>query len=87
MDVNIKKNILDLEYNKNLQHHNTIIVIISTYLIAIILALITKQIDYTSLKEFSILGVVTSLVIILNISLLIKFRERLKNIIEEIKNL
>lgn len=87
MDLNIKKNILDLEYNNNLQYFNTSIVIMFTYIITIIVVLVTKQIDYTSLKEFSILGIISLVFIIFNLIFLIKFKERLKFIIEEINNL
>ncbi|MEK6948213.1 MAG: hypothetical protein AABX19_03125 [Nanoarchaeota archaeon] len=87
MNINIKKNILDLEYNKNLQYYNTVIIIISTYIVGVMISLITKQVDYTSLKDFSILSVISSFFIIVNVIFLMKFKERLNKIIEEIKDL
>ena len=45
IDDKIKKNLLDLAYNKYLVYQTTTIVIIFTYLVGLSLALISKQID------------------------------------------
>ena len=53
----------------------------------IVVAFITKQIDYTSLKEFSIVGIISSLFLIICITLLREFKLKQKNILEDIKRI
>lgn len=83
----IKKNILDLHYNKYLQWHNTTIVIAITYGVGITLGFITGQINLHS--KIQILSVVaSSMAVTASMMFLVKkFRYHLKKIPQEIKKL
>lgn len=84
----IKKNLLDLHYNKNLQYFNTSIIILFTYFISIGVIFITKQIDYTTFNNQLFLIALISILIIGGIlQFMLKFRFHMKNIQEEIKKL
>jgi len=83
----IKKNILDLHYNKYLQYYNTAIIIFFTYCIGIAIAFITKQIDYKNLNQLLSVGFVTISFVSIIITLMLKFKKHLINILEEIKKL
>ncbi len=87
MDDRIKKNLLDLEYNKHLQYLNTTVIILFTYFIGVVITLVTGQFNYNNkdqlfLGAFLSMGVMSTTVI-----LMLRFRVHLKNITEEIKKL
>lgn len=61
MNNSIKKNILDLNYNKYLQYKITSVIVATTYLFAVSIALVTKQLrlgDYVQMFVVSILSIV-----------------------------
>lgn len=83
----VKKNLLDLEYNKNLQYQLICIITVITYIVGLAIAFITKQIDYRNSSHllavfFGSFAFVGFMAIPLN-----KFRIRLKKILAEIKQL
>lgn len=82
-----KKNILDLQYAKYLQYFNTSIIIIFTYFIGLVIALFTKQINLADIRHLFLLVLASSLFLIVIIYLLLRFKYRMKNVIEEIKKL
>ncbi len=87
MEREIKKNLLDLKYNKYLQYYNTSIIILFTYFIGLALAIITKQVDYTNYNHlFFILGI-TFFVCITIIYFMLKFKTQLSRIPKQIANL
>ena len=51
----VKKNILDLQYNKYLQYYNTSVIVLFTYFIGIGVALITEQVDFREGKQLLLL--------------------------------
>ena len=82
----IRKNLLDLKYNKNLQYFNTTIIALLTFLLGIIIAYISQDILFTldnSLIFLSITVIIMSMCVIS----LINFHNKMRNIEKEIKNL
>lgn len=83
--MNIKKNLLDLEYQKYLQFYIATIIILFTYFIGLGIAFLTKQInkeDYLQIGSVFMLSII--IIGIANI-LISKFNSNLKRITEEIK--
>ena len=80
MNDKIRKNLLDLKYSKYLQYYNTAIILLTTYIIAISIALISKQISisnpliFTSVFAFSLIYCITL------VKFCINFKKQLKRI-------
>ena len=87
MNDKIRKNILDLEYSKYLQYYNTSIVVLFTYLIALIVALFTNQIKYENYLQLSLFIPLSVLVIGIVYILLSNFKMHLRRIPKEIVKL
>ncbi len=83
----IKKNILDLNYNKYLQYYNTSIIIVFTYIVGILIALITKQIDYSSSTQLLVLCAVSTIFGSAMVLLLFRWKRHMLNILRDIKGL
>ena len=83
----VKKNLLDLHYNRNLQYFNTAIILLFTYFISVGIVFITKQLDYTNFNQLLLVSLVSILFIGVDILSMLRFRFHMKNIQEEIKKL
>ncbi|MBI3033109.1 hypothetical protein HYY69_06550 [Candidatus Woesearchaeota archaeon] len=83
----LKKNILDLQYNKYMQYFNTAIIILFTYFIGIGIAFVTKQVGYNNPPQLLIVAVISLGIITPTILLMLKFKDHMNNILDEIKNL
>ena len=83
----VKKNLLDLQYNKYLQYYTTSIIILFTFFIGVSLAFITKQIDMSEPKQFLSLSVISISATVLIILSMLHFKSHQQNILDEIKNL
>jgi len=83
----IKKNLLDLQYNKNLQYFNTSIIILFTYIIGVFIAFVTKQIDYKNPNQLALVAFISIIVISMIVNLMLRFRKHLVNILEELKKI
>lgn len=83
----IKKNLLDMEYHKYLQYYNTSVIILFTYFIAVVIAFVTKQIDYSNLRQLMFIGLLSIGFVGLIIFLMLKLKENLTRIPKEIKKL
>jgi len=83
----VKKNLLDLQYTKYLQYYNTSIIILFTYVIGVAIAFITKQIDYKSLNQLYLVGLISLITISIVISLMLNFKKHLSNIPHELKKI
>ena len=83
----IKKNLLDLEYNKYLQYYNTSIILLFTYLIGTSIAFITKQIDHADPKQLLLVSLIYIGFIGIVIIFMLNFKEHLNNIPKEINKL
>ena len=83
----IKKNLLDLEHNKLLQYTNTSIIILFTYYVGLIIASITKQIDYTNFMQLTIIFILTSCISVIILFLIFTFNRKLRIITNKITKL
>ncbi len=83
----IKKNILDLQYSKHLQYYNTSIIILFTYAIAVVVGFITEQIDYKNVAQVTFVGLISVSVIITILLFMLRSKDHMKNIINEVKKL
>ena len=87
LNYNIKKNLLDLEYNKNLQYFNTTIVILFTYIIGLVIAFVTKQIDVRNNIQLSIVTIISLILIFVLLVFLVLIKDSMKKVISQIKEL
>ncbi len=87
MPDQVKKNLLDLQYNKYLQYYNTSIIILFTYFIGAGIAFITKQINISEPKQFLSLMVMSISITVLIILSMLHFKNHQQNILDEIKKL
>ena len=83
----IKKNLLDLQYNKYLQYYNTSIIILFTYIIGVAIAFITKQINYKNMNEIGLVAIISIAVISMIVIFMLEMKDHIKNIPNEIKML
>ncbi|HIH26128.1 hypothetical protein J4476_02700 [Candidatus Woesearchaeota archaeon] len=87
MESNIRKNILDLSYNKYLQYLNACIVLFFTYLIGILIAFLTKQLSYSNNTDMIIFFAISVMFLVIMLSSFIHVKSKMKNIIIEIESL
>ena len=85
MNEKIKKNILDLTFQKYLVIASTSIVLIFTYFIALSIAFITRQIELTSFSIMFRIFILSSAVLSSFLFMFFKSTKNLKKIIETIK--
>ena len=83
----LKKNLLELQYQKNLQYFNTTIILLFTYIIGVFIVFITKQIDYRNFNQLILIGIISIAFLSILILLLLKFKNNSNKIISEIKEL
>jgi hypothetical protein len=87
MRADIKKNLLDLQYNKYLQYFTTTVILLFTYLIGVGAGFITGQVDPGSYSQLLLLGSITAAVVSLFLLMMLHFRWHMGNIIREIRKL
>jgi len=87
MNLSLRKNILDLSFQKHLIIASSCFVILSTYLIAVIIAIMTKQIDTNNINSISLLILSSLIILIFFLYFFIKSVKHIKNIPEIILNL
>lgn len=83
----LKKNILDLDYSKYLQYKLTSIIIASTYFFAVIIAWVTKQLNFGDVVQMSILFTLSIIVLAPCIYWFTYSNKQLNQIPESIKSL
>jgi len=83
----LKKNILDLTYNKYLEYQTTSIIICFSYLVGIAVAFLTKQLNLADYSQMILLWSFSIIVLIPAIYFILSARKHLRNIILEIKKL
>lgn len=86
MDERIKKNILDLNYNKYLQYKITAIIISFTYMVAIVIAWITGQLNLGNYFQMLVVAIFSILILTPSIYFIIISNKHLKRIIELLKS-
>jgi len=85
-DYNLKKNLLDLNYNKCLQHYNTLVNMLFAYYFGLIIGIITKQIDYNDEKHLAFVLVFSIIIAYFILRNIYKVNLKLSNIINQIEN-
>lgn len=85
--MDVRKNLLDLHYQKNLQYLMTTIVILFTYFIALGIAVVTGQLSAHNRISLIIVGIVSSAVLGVGFTLLFRYHYHLQRIPKEIKQL
>jgi len=85
--MDIRKNLLDLEYQKYLQFYTTSIIILFTYIIGIGIALLTNQININDYNQLAVLIIMSSTIVGISLASLLIFNINLKRINEEVKKL
>lgn len=83
----VKKNLLDIHYNKYLSYFNTTIILLFSYIIALLIGFITSQIDYRNTNQVYAVSVFSFIIIYIFIMFLLNFRDHLRKIPKEIKKL
>jgi len=83
----VKKNLLDLEYNKYLQYYNTSIIILFTYFIGVAIALITNQVNYKNFNQLFLVAIISIAIVSTIIILMLRWKSYLKDIPNKIENL
>ena len=83
----VKKNLLDLQYNKYLQYYNTSIILLFTYFIGVAIAFLTKQVLVSNASQLFLVSIITIIVTSFILLLMLYFKNHQENIFEEIKKL
>lgn len=83
----VKKNLLDLHYQRYLQYSTTATILLVTYYIGVSIALITEQINFTNPLSVGLLILLSILITGIVGNLLLYFGHHLKNIQSEIRKL
>ena len=86
-EIVIRKNLLDLKYNKYLQYLNTAIIMLFTYFIGLTIAFITKQIDYKNINQLWLVMLLSIAITSTFIILMSKFKRSLTTITRDIEML
>jgi len=85
--MDIRKTLLELHFSKNLQYKITTIFILFSYLIAVLIAFLSKQLDIKNFSDVFIISIISFPILYIMILLLRNFDFHLNNILEELKNL
>ena len=87
MDTNIKKNILDLQFQKFMNIASTIIIIIFTYFIGVGIGFMTKQIKINDIPYFFMFLIFSAIILTPCLILFAKSYYKIKEIPKEIQNI
>jgi len=85
--MDVRKNLLDLHYNKNLQFFSITVIVILTYCIGVIIAFMSGQISVSNNMQLLVISFISLVFLLTTLFLLKKFTYHLKRIPEEIKKL
>ena len=87
MNDTIRKNLLDLHYNKYTQYMTTAIAILVTYVIAVVVAAFTNQLDYENSAQMLILIVLSVSIISAVIITILRIKRHMIRIVNNIRRL
>ena len=82
----IRKNLLDLKYTEYSQYLNTSIVVCLTFLIGILVTMLTQKLNVGDLRILSIILVSGGFIVIIGL-FIFNFKRRMILIVKEIRNL
>ena len=83
----LKKNLLDLSHTENLQYYNTAVIVLFTYFVGIIIAVMTRQIQLNNYSQIGMLIFVSVPAILIPVILIKKHFKKMKQIKKEIQGL
>lgn len=83
----VRKNLLDLQYHRQLQYYNTSLIALLTYFIGMVIALLTRQIDLSDVNQLLVAMLISAAFLGIIFYLLRLFRVRMSMITEEVKTL
>lgn len=81
----IKKNILDLRYQKNLSYFNTAVIILFTYVIGVMVALLIGRISFVNYFQLGTLVFVTVGFFGVNLWFMKEFKKEMNLVLVELK--
>src|SRR3989338_7644831 len=84
---NTKKSLLELHYSKYLQYQTNSLIAIFTFIIGIIIALATKEINFSDYFQMTIVGFFSIIILTPSTYYFINSKKHLKQIPEEMKKL
>ena len=87
MNEQVKKNLLDLSYDTYLQRQISSVVIIFTYIMGILVAWITNQLQYAGIIKLSMLAIFSFLIFLVCIITYFKSQLHMKRIKAMIRDL
>lgn len=87
MENKIRKNLLDLNYQKYLQYRNTSIILLFTYFIGIAIAFGTNQIKYSNTNQILLISLISITIIPAICMPLLYFRFMMAKILKEVEEL
>jgi len=85
--MDVRKNILDLNFHKYVQYKTTVLIFAFTYLIALFIPFFTNQLKINNLSDIILISIISSAFFVLVILSIIEFNYHLKKIPEELKKL
>ena len=83
----INKNLLDLNYNRQLQYLNVTLLIAFAYIIAVAIAIFTKQINIKIISQLSFVLVISLIALIISSVNILGINTKLSSIKKQIKQL
>ncbi len=87
MNSKVLKNLLDLEYNKYLQIYHTCIILLFSFLVGLLIALLTNQVDFSNTTQAVVFFTISLTIIFAIIGFMVTSHYKLKIIPKEIRKL
>ena len=87
MNDDVKKNLLDIHFQKNLIIASTSVILGFTYIIGVSIAVITRQINFKNPMSWLLLAIISMLVLGYLTLIFLRARHHIENILHLIKDL
>ena len=87
IDIDCKKILLELYYHKYLLYKNTLILIVFSYLVALLVTFLTRQLSLFNMQDVILISIISSVFIVIVIISLNEVNYHLSKIPQEIKRL
>lgn len=87
MRKSIRKNLLDTRFSDNLQYLNTTLVVFFAYVVALAVTFLTGQVNATNKTQILIVAIITIAVSFVCFLLMSRFRRRMRDVLNEIREL
>ncbi len=83
----IRKNLLDIQYQKHLSYFTTAIIVSFTYVVGVFIGIITGQIQLQNPTHFHPLVAASLIVLITSVSIMVSSFKHKRNIVLELKKM